>query len=101
MSTIRGTILIIVMLTIGIFTVSAALAQPSTCLPRDAWLNTLTESYHEVVAAQGSFSQGRVMVELFVNTRTGTWTLLGSTADGISCAIAAGQNWHTIEGTDV
>jgi hypothetical protein len=37
------------------------------------------------------------IVQVFVNPDTGTWTLVATGPNGVSCIAVAGDNWKAIE----
>lgn len=64
------------------------------CAPRGAVVEMLAEGYGEARSGIGIWSNGTV-VELFT-APTGTWTLVYTRPDGVTCAIASGEAWeHT------
>lgn len=75
---------------------SAAGAQVhALCGDRAAFVQQLEESYGETRVGVGVDRSGPI-VEIFANRETGTWTLMITRADGVSCLIAAGDAWHTM-----
>lgn len=72
-----------------------ALAAPS-CMPRDQALSWLAERYDERPVAQGLASNG-ALLELLASPDGGTWTIMLSTARGVSCPFAAGTDWQALE----
>lgn len=82
--------LLIVLLSIP----NLAVAQQA-CPPRSDLLQRLSEEYGESPIALGLTNSG-VMVELLARPDGSTWTIIVSRPDGVSCPIAAGQNWRAI-----
>jgi hypothetical protein len=72
-----------------------AQAQGGPCLPRAVAIAKLAQTYQEQQVGIGVTTRGGSVVELFVSER-GTWTILMTRADGISCITAAGENWSPI-----
>lgn len=74
----------------------ALLATPTSaselCGKRADILGLLERSFAEVPVAAGVTENG-VVVEILASP-TGTWTLLVSFADGISCLVTAGDGWQ-------
>lgn len=62
------------------------------CAERDTLGGFLEQTYHEHRDALGVTPSGH-LVELFVSDR-GSWTLVLSMANGISCIISSGQGWQ-------
>lgn len=77
----------------------AAHAQ-TVCAPRDTVVERLSGSYGEGLAAGGLRSAEQVL-EVWASPETGTWTVLVTRADGVSCVMASGTNWHQQEPTIV
>ena len=90
----------------GIFTamVTAAIlaiategtAQQQNCAARDAVIDRLAERYGESRRSIGLAPLGRV-VEVFASTETGTWTITVTMPNGVTCLVASGQAYETIE----
>ena len=70
---------------------TAANAQ-SACGVRTKFIETLAKNYQEEPSAFGIAGQ-RNLVELFVS-KAGTWTMLVTHPNGMSCIVAAGQSWE-------
>ena len=70
-----------------------ALAQNATCLPRDVWVQRLGEGYQETRRIVAMLSNNTVL-EVFANPETGTFTILVTNVEGVSCAPAAGTNYE-------
>ena len=69
--------------------------QDSTpCAERTNIVNTLDSQYEESPRAIGLVSKEAVL-EVFVS-QTGTWTVVVTSPDGVSCVLAAGQSWEEI-----
>ncbi len=79
----------------------AAHAQPveaqtyaAPCGARDDLANKLKQRYDEMPSALGIASNGR-LVEVFTSPN-GTWTIVLTRPDGVSCLLAVGQDWQTM-----
>lgn len=72
----------------------AAEAQPRTCAERNSVVDRLEKRFGEVRQAVGLNRQNGV-IELFASADTGTWTILLTSPDGVSCLIASGDTWQT------
>ena len=68
----------------------------TNCAPRDMVLTRLQASFGETLTAGGLRSQSQVL-EVWASDATGTWTVLMTTADGMTCVMASGTNWHQNE----
>ena len=62
------------------------------CADRDAVLKTLTEKYGEGQVGVGF--AGQYLFEVWVSDETGTWSILRTGANGMSCILASGQYWR-------
>ena len=65
----------------------------NVCGKRDDIISRLENGYQEFNSAMGMSTNGG-LVELYTS-EDGTWTLMLSQPDGVSCLIAAGQNWES------
>ncbi len=75
-------------------TAPPALAAGIQCAARDNVTENLAVKYEEEQAGIGLQSQDR-LVEIWASPETGSWTLLMTQADGTTCVLATGHNWHT------
>jgi len=62
------------------------------CGPRDRIVDRLLASYQEEQTFTG-MTTGGSLVELFLSPE-GSWTFLHTTPDGLSCLLAAGNDWE-------
>lgn len=65
----------------------------SACDAYDALAKTLSERYGEVRQTMAHDGGGN-LIEQWANPETGTWTATLTTQGGISCIVAAGENWR-------
>ena len=75
------------------FANSPARAQQPVCGDRASLVSQLESKYGEArraVGLQGDSS----LLEIFASEDTGTWTILFTRPDGVTCAVAAGQEWR-------
>ncbi len=73
---------------------SAFAAAP--CNTRDSVLERLAEKYFEAPIAVGVTNTG-ALIEVLATEDGDTWTIIITTPQGVSCLIAAGEGWRTIE----
>ncbi len=71
----------------------AALAQP-VCGSHQSISESLKKSYTEAPVSMGVTVGGGV-IEVF-SSEKGTWTLVITQPNGMSCLIAAGQDWENL-----
>ena len=69
-----------------------ALAQ-TACAPREHIIAQLDARYGEMATA-GGLQSSTQMVEIWTAPDTGSWTILVTTAAGVSCVLASGTHWH-------
>lgn len=76
-------------------TTFATASSAMNCAPRDSVVERLSSKFSEVMNARG-FQQARsggVVVEVWVSETNGTFTILMTSATGISCVVASGTHW--------
>lgn len=73
------------------------------CINRDALVDALKKDSGEFLAGQGLVRGGKRMVELYAST-SGSWSVVMTRPDGVSCMISMGTDWSRIgapeQGTD-
>ncbi len=65
------------------------------CGDRTALMTQLKGKYSEQPKSMGLAANGSVLEVL--TAKTGTWTILLTTPNGITCLIAAGEHWEDME----
>ena len=65
------------------------------CAQRPQVLEALAQKYGETRRSMGIAADQTVM-ELFASAETGTWTLTVTLPTGMTCLVAAGQNFETV-----
>ena len=73
------------------------LAQGMQCAARDRVVERLESKYTEVLTAgglQGATTGRTTLVEVWASEKTGTFTVIMTNPQGVSCIIAAGTDWH-------
>jgi len=76
-------------------------AQSATELPcgeRDSVVKMLKETYGERASAHGIAHTGAI-AEVFISPR-GTWTIIATSPNGMSCMVGAGESWQTTIAAD-
>ncbi len=73
---------------------STAMAQPQ-CNERDNVLKLLAKKYKETPIAAGVTNTGG-LVEVLTDHNSGTWTIIVTTPQGMSCLVAAGEGWRNM-----
>ncbi len=88
-------VLLLIAIAIVLLAVASHLASAqSRCGPHDSMTATLAAQYKESQAARATVADA--LVELFVS-EAGTWTMLVTNGSGVSCILAAGDGWESIE----
>ncbi len=67
---------------------------PQFCAPRDVVVDRLKNEFAESRVMLGSAGRGTMMVETYANKASGSWTLVTTTPQQLSCMMIAGQNWY-------
>jgi hypothetical protein len=70
----------------------SASAQGQVCGERVQIVQRLLEKYGETRQSMG-LQQNNGVVEIFASTESGTWTILVTMPNGMSCLVAAGEAW--------
>ena len=71
----------------------ATLHAQSNCADRDKVVQKLETGYGEALSGGGLQNSTHVF-EVWHSQEKGTWTILMTRADGKSCIMASGTNWH-------
>ena len=64
------------------------------CVPRDALLAALKKTHSEIPVSGGLTANGAVLEVL--SSAEGSWTVIMTRPDGVSCIVAAGENWEDL-----
>lgn len=78
----------------AVMTLPAGAQQP-VCGDRDEIVARLKSGYQESTSGIGLSATGGV-IELYTSEK-GTWTLMLTQPNGVSCLIAAGDNWEHVD----
>ena len=80
----------------GLILSSTAYADtPMPCGKREDFTAKLEKQYGEVRRGMG-LAGGAAMFEVWTNGDSGSWTILMTRPDGVSCIFAAGEEWHDV-----
>lgn len=77
-----------------ILMVSGAKAQAPNCGPHDEIIKVLTDKYQEHLRSLGMINDKAVM-EVYRSSK-GTWTFIVTNNAGLTCIVAAGDNWDDV-----
>ena len=68
-------------------------AQNAKCAERAMVVERLEHAYGETRQSIG-LGQNNAIVETWASDSTGTWTIIVTLPDGISCLVASGESWE-------
>ena len=77
---------------VGFTAFLAAAAQAASCDDRDNITAKLDKKYGETQRGMGLSGQTSIF-EVWASEATGTWTILETTPNGMTCVVAVGDNW--------
>jgi len=74
-------------------------AYASHCADRDLVVERLQSKYHEELAAGGiqKAAATNAIVEVWASHESGTFTVLLTRPDGVTCVMATGTDWHQLD----
>lgn len=75
---------------------AAALAAPMACSPRQDVLSQLSAKFREAPVAIGLANNGGLL-EVLTAGKGETWTIIITMPNGVSCLVAAGEDWQEHE----
>jgi hypothetical protein len=82
---------------LGVLAASPAFAQQAAqCAERPVVLKTLAEKFQEKPVGMGLASNGGIIEVLSQGDAGKTWTILITMPNGMTCLVAAGENWEPI-----
>ncbi len=76
-----------------------ALAKPPPCGPHKLFADQLKNRYDEAFTAGGL--QAGNLFEIWSSSEKGTWTVLVTRPDGVTCAVASGTDWFTVPASEM
>ncbi len=79
------------LLVLGLVCVGSVAHAQSVCHQRTQFVSELGQKFLEAPIAYGLTSTGQVIEVLA--SGTGSWTMIITSTDGTSCALAAGESW--------
>jgi len=69
------------------------LAQSTACLPRDRLVESLSDKFSESLAG-GGLQSAEQLIEIWRSEASGSFTIIMTRPDGVSCVVATGENWQ-------
>ena len=85
---------------IALASVPASASAEAACGQRSTIVGQLQAKYKETHRASGLETDTK-MVEIWTSAGSGTWTILITQANGITCIAAAGRNWLDMPETEI
>ena len=79
----------------GLLLAPGVLHAAARCAPHDKVSKELAAKFGEQVSSIGLATDNSIM-ELYASA-TGTWTLTATLANGLTCLVASGQNFETVQ----
>jgi hypothetical protein len=79
----------------GLLIASPANAQQQLCTDRAVVLSQLSNEYSEAPVAMGLANNGGV-IEILSSSAGKSWTIILTMPNGVTCMIAAGENWESL-----
>ncbi len=79
----------------SVATAGTASAAPQACAKRTDAVTHLASKYEEAPVAIGIANNGGVLEVL--SSDKGSWTILVTMPNGVSCMLATGQSWEALE----
>ena len=73
--------------------IATGAAAQTRCAPRAIVVERLAGHYGEAFAGGGLRDEGAVF-EVWTSAEEGTWTILLTRPNGVSCVMASGTNWR-------
>ena len=75
--------------------VSVPVLAQAVCSDRGKFLDHLSDGYKEAPVAMGLASNGSVL-EVLASDK-GSWTIILTMPNGVSCVVASGEAWEKVE----
>lgn len=84
----------------GLILLPQTLHAAAQCAPHDTVAAQLAKSFGEQPSSMG-LAQDNTVMELYASPDHGTWTITVTLPSGLTCLVAAGQNFETVKPTQV
>jgi hypothetical protein len=79
----------------AVFAAPPTASASSICAERDSMITKLKDKYGEAERGMG-LSGTEAVIEIWSSEKTGTWTIVMTKPNGVSCVMAAGDSWMDI-----
>ncbi|MBK18414.1 MAG: hypothetical protein CMM52_06210 [Rhodospirillaceae bacterium] len=90
---LRTALVTVAIASLGVF--SPASAQQPMCTDRTQVIAQLSQQYSEAPVAMGVANNGGVL-EILSSSAGKSWTIILTMPNGVSCMLAAGENWEAL-----
>ena len=84
--------LLIASAVVALWSLPAQAQQQQPCADRSEFLNHLSANYKEAPVAMGLTANGGLLE--VVASKDGSWTIIVTTPNGMSCGVASGMSWE-------
>lgn len=82
----------LILATLAFTLLTPGVGQASVCAERDSMISKLKDKYGEAERGMG-LSGSEAVIEVWSSEKTGTFTIVMTRPDGMSCVVAAGDSW--------
>lgn len=83
----------VALLFIGLLLPAVEASAAPKCGDRNELIRVLKDKYREEPRALGLSTRGTAMFEIYTS-KSGTWTIVMTTTNGLACIMAAGHSWE-------
>ena len=80
---------------VAVWSLPAQAQQQPPCADRSAFLKHLSANYKEAPVAMGLTANGGLLE--VVASKNGSWTIIVTTPNGMSCGVASGMSWENTD----
>ncbi len=84
-----------ILATLAVLMMASTATAQTMCSKRSKFIDSLAEGYAESPVAMGLVSNGSVLEVLA--SENGTWTIIVTMPNGLSCVVASGEAWEDVE----
>lgn len=90
--------LLIALIWAAFFMPVPASGQQAPCTDRQTFIRHLQSKWHETPIAMGLTARGG-LIEVLVSKDGGTWTMIVTMPNGMTCGVATGTSWEKVKPT--
>ena len=85
--------LLVASVVVALWSMPVQAQQQPPCASRAEFLNHLSDNYKEAPVAMGLTANGGLLE--VVASKNGSWTIIVTTPNGMSCGVASGMSWES------